>query len=289
MMSNHELRARAHKVIRPNLQVLLVIALITALPGLLSEVLISLTGSDVWTYLYHAGLDTSATVERLAEALESYGAERGWIVAALYVMQALVTPVLVLGLINATLTLLRGGTAVTSTAFSRLGAFGRSVRLTLLMAVKFFLWMLPGVAVTVVTAFLGETAFMLGFSVGSLLMSVLLLLAYYRYSMAAFFLADDPGLGARACIRQSKAVMKTRKMQLFSLEVPYLLATMLVDALVAGILPGTIGFAIDMLVGLVITVYLYGARCAFFEAYSRPDGGRAHAFQSDPYHTEMKE
>lgn len=296
MMNNLDLRMRMRRVIKPNMQILLVIALITALPGLLVSVLTVLTGSDIWSYLFTHGVDTSVTPDRLLEVIEAYATERGWVTGLLSLMQALITPVLTLGLINAILTLLRGGTATVGTVFSRLHAFARAVGVALITFIKILLWSLPGVAVMFLAAFLllqtgSLSVYSLLITAGAVLMTVLMVIASYRYVMALFFLADAPETGPLSCIRQSKTVMKNRKMQLLSLELPYIAGNWLASSLISMLLSGVIGTTLSMMAQLIFMVYIYGARCAFFEAYSRPSGGRAHAFQSDPYHSddEMKD
>ena len=294
MITNYELRQRMRKVIRPNLQVLLVIALIASLPGLLTSVVSTLTGWDLATWLYNHGVDTSATAERLLEEIQAFALAQGWKSAILNLAQALVSPVLLLGLINGMLTLLRGGTVVVGTAFSRLNAFLRSVGVTLLVAVKVFLWTLPALALMMAATwllFLTESVVVYSILLlaSSILMTVLMVMATYRYAMASFFLADEPEMGVLACVRQSKAVMKKRKLQLLSLELPYVLGGSIASTLIASLLGGVIGSTISMMVQLIFIVFIYGARSTFYEAYARPAGGRAHAFQSDPYHDEMKE
>lgn len=296
MMNNFELRMRLRRAIKPNFQVLLVIALIVALPELLVSVGTVLTGSDVWTYLYQQGIDTSATADRLLEAVSGYyTAGRGWMVILCTLLQALVTPVLTIGFINAILTLMRGGTATVNTVFSRLSAFVRAMGVALLTLVKTFLWSLPSVPLMALAVYLlfqtqsiGLYLFLMMVALG--LMLALMIMATYRYVMALFFLADEPELGPLTCIRQSKAVMKGRKMQLFMLEAPYIIGYMVAGSFISALLSGVIGTALSMMVQLIFMVYIYSARCVFFEATSRPDGGRAHAFQSDPYHDdEMKD
>ena len=294
MMNNFDLRLRMRRVIKPNFQVLLVIALIVSLPGLLVSVVTVLTGSDLATYLA-SSLDTSVTAEQLMETINAHLAERGWITWLATLLQGLITPVLSMGLITAFLSLLRGGTATVSTVFSRLHAFGRSVLLTLIIFVKLFLWALPGAAVMTLAACLllltrSFTVYSLLTMASLVLMVALVVMASYRYIMALFFLADEPGTGALACVRKSKAVMKNRKLQLFSLELPYIAGNWLAASFISLLLDGVIGTTLSLVIQLIFAVYIYGARCVFFEAYSRPGGGRAHAFQSDPYHDdEMKD
>lgn len=289
MPTNFELRRRMRGIIRPNLQVLLLIALIAALPGLIASVVTILTGSDLMSYLLLQGIDTASTAEQIMEIIQSYASGRIWFAFGLTTVQALVTPVLMLGLINAILTLLRGGAIEVRFAFSRLSAFGRSVLLMLLVTLKLLLWALPGMAVMLLSAFLGESGVMLGFPVGSLLMLVMVMMAAYRYAMANFYLADQPETGVLACARQSAAIMKNRKLQLLSLDLPYLLGNYAVTSLLSMLFSGVIGTTLSMAIQLVFNVYLYGARCSFFEAYSRPSGGPAPVPETDPYHDEMKD
>lgn len=294
MMNKYDLRQRMRKVIKPNLQTLLVIALIAALPGLLASVVTTMTGSALADYLYKHGVDTSATLERLTEALEGFLAERGWVAPVMFLLQALTAPVLTLGLINAILTLLRGGTITFATAFSRLRSFPRAVGVALLVYLKVFLWALAAVPLMLLAFILlmrtgsltGYTLLMTG---SSSLMMALTIMASYRYAMSNFFLADEPETGVPACVRRSKAVMKGRKMQLFQLELPYLVGNWLAASVISMLLAGVIGTTLSMLVQLIFTVYLYGARCAFFEACVHRRGIAPQPAPTDADDEEMKD
>ena len=292
MITNYELRQRAGKVIRPNMQVLLLIALITALPGLLVNVIIARTGSDLTTYLFNQGIDTSATADQLMEMISRFQLERGWVAPVLSLLNLLITSALSLGFLNAMLTLLRGGTVVVGDAFSRMNIFLRAALLSLWIAIKMILWALPGMALTILSLFaglrsdaLGVIAALAGFG----LLVTLPVMAYFRYALATVFQADEPETGVFACVRKSKDVMKGRKMQLFMLTLSYNLLRMLVIMVGVELLGYVLGNLVSMMVQLILSVYINGAICAFYEAYARPDGGRAHAFQADPYHGEMQE
>lgn len=289
-MMNYDLRRRASKVIRPNLQVLLVIALITALPGLMINVIVARTGSDLTTYLFAQGIDATSTVEQLMEGVSRFYAERAWVAPVLSLAGALIIPVLTLGFNQAMLTLLRGGTATVTDVFSRMSIAIRATLLTLWITVKMLLWMLPGFALIVASVFLGYDgpAALLAL-VGIGLLVALPTVAYYRYDLAPIFLADEPETGVLACVRKSKAAMKGRKMQLFTLTLPYNIGRGLAVGLGVEILGYVLGNLVSMTIQLILSVYITGACCAFYEAYARPEGGRAHAFQADPYHDEMQD
>lgn len=289
MVTNYDLRQRASKVIRPNLQVLLLIALIAALPGLLINVVIARTGSDATAYLFSHGVDTASTADQIIEVMAQFSRERGWVAPLLSLVNLLITPVLTLGFLNATLTLLRGGTAVVGDAFSRMRVMLRATLLTLWVAIKIVLWGMPGMALVVLSLFVGEAGFVILNLAGFILILALTAMAYYRYSLATVFQADEPELGVLTCVRKSKAVMKGRKMQLFMLTLSYNLWRVLAITLGVELLGYVIGNLVSLTVQLVLSVYINGAYCVFYEAYARPAGGRAHAFQSDPYHNEMQE
>lgn len=260
-----------------------------ALPGLLANVILMRTGSSLTDYLYAQGFDTSVTAEMLTEAVMAFYRERSWILLAAGALQLLVTPVLTLGFLNATLTLMRGGTAVVGDVFSRRGVALRAVLLMLWIGVKMVLWALPGMALMLLSLFLDSELLILPWALGMILSTALMFVAYYRYSLATLFQADEPEMGVFACVRRSKEVMKGRKMQLFSLTLPYSLGRALAVSLGVQLLGYVFGNLVSMTIQLILSVYATGAICAFYEAYARPDGGRAHAFQADPYHDEMQE
>lgn len=287
MITNHELRQRARQIIKPNLQVLLLIALIVSLPSLLSNVVTVLSGNNLLS-MYQQNLDTSMTVEQLLAVTESYVSSSVWMAMFLSIAQVVLTPVLTLGFINALLTLLRGGTVGVATVFSRMRAFGRSLLLTLLLSLKLFLWTLPGMAIMIVGAFLGENGFLAAF-IGSVVMLILVLMAVYRYALAIYFLADVPTTGPRVCIRQSKEVMKNRKWQLFSLELPYYAANYAIYTLISLVIPGVIGTTLSLMAQLIFMVYIEGTQCAFFEHHVHPENAVSPDSEKDPDQDEMKD
>ena len=288
MITNYELRRRSRQVIKPNMQVLLLIALVASLPGLLANVVTVLSGNSLLSQ-YQQSIDASMTVEELMGMMERYVSSGVWMAMTLSMAQAVLTPVLTLGLINAFLTLLRGGTVGVATVFSRMRAFGRSILLTLLLTLKIFLWTLPGMAVMILGAFLGESGFLFAATIGFVLMLVLVILAAYRYAMASYFLADVPTTGPRVCIRRSKEVMRSRKWQLFALELPYLAGNYAIYTLITLVIPGVIGTTVSLMAQLIFTVYIEGARCAFFEHYVHPENALSPAAEKEPVEGEMKD
>jgi uncharacterized membrane protein len=56
-----------------------------------------------------------------------------------------------------------------------------------------------------------------------ILVFALVIPAMLRYFLSTYVLADEPSTGVFECVRQSKAMMKGHKWQLFKLTIPYLL------------------------------------------------------------------
>jgi len=133
-----------------------------------------------------------------------------------------------------------------------LGVFGRmksclkAFGLNLWLALKFTLWMLPGLLLfvggAVVSALemyeIGNWILVLGAG----LLFVLGIPAIFRYAMATYILADEPTRGIRECVTLSKTWMKGRKWQYFKLAIPVVLKSL------------AVGFAVSMLCALVIGV-----------------------------------
>lgn len=109
----------------------------------------------------------------------------------------LVTPPLSVGLCMVYLGLTEGKKAEVGTMFKGFQVFGKSIWLTILVAVFTFLWTLlfyiPGIIKT------------------------------YSYSMAFYVLADNPEMTAREALRESKEIMKGHKWELFVLELSFFL------------------------------------------------------------------
>ena len=163
---------------------------------------------------------------------------------------------LMMGLLSAMIGLCRDGEAVTvKAAFSRMRMTFKAFGLNMWIALKTFLWMLPGyglmlllMIVMIVMLVLMEygaiepltrsdlDVFMLAFG-GLMTLSMALMLALglpasYRYLLSLYILADKPDTRVFDCVKQSKAMMLGHKWQAFKLTLPLCL-TMFVVMLVA--------------------------------------------------------
>ena len=276
MVTNYELRRKAHKALKPCFPIVLLVALIAALPSLLSQLLVIMTDSSYLLYLLELSAATDSvlytgTTAQLTESLMTFMQDKGWINIIAEVLAYAVMPVLQLGLLNCLLIVLRGGEASVNLAFSRVNCFLRSLGLMLLTLGKMLLWTLPGMAVSLAGGLLITSSPDLGLALtfgGSILTIVLSIRATYAYAMATLVQADLPSTRARDCIARSKQIMLGKRMQLFRLELLYIGWTLLAN-LVTMSLSGVIGSTISMVLQLVISVYMTAARCSFYEHHSK--------------------
>lgn len=109
----------------------------------------------------------------------------------------LVTPSLSIGVCMIYLGLTEGKKAEVGTLFQGFQAFGKSIWLSVLVAVFTFLW--------------------------SLLFVIPGIIKSYSYAMAYYVLADNPEMTAREALRESKEIMHGHKWELFVLQLSFIL------------------------------------------------------------------
>ncbi len=136
-----------------------------------------------------------------------------------------------LGLSSALLRVAKQENAGIRCLFSRMGQSFKAFGLMLWVALKTWLWMLPGMVVALAGSGLilavdtlkdtpNDAQLVMTFVpffVGYALMFALMIPAALRYSLSFTALADDGSRGIRACVSHSKALMKGRKWQFFKL------------------------------------------------------------------------
>lgn len=299
MIPAFEFRRRARVAMKPLMPILLIVALIAALPSLINDAVILIADADpnqltstftnrLLQVVEGAGLtqsevlgevavdevqlakDILAVQEGYLADVKTFLKEKGWLVGALSLMVMVLGPVLNLGLINANLHALRKQEFTALIALSRMKYILKAVGLMLLVAVRVFLWMLPGLLVTLSALFVDANMATLLMIVGAVAMIVLGIMASYRYAMAVYILADEPATKLRACVRRSCEVMNKRKFELFSLEISFvgwsLLLTM-VQSMLMNFGP-VIGMTLSMFASLFLTVYTNCAQAAFYQEYA---------------------
>lgn len=299
MIPSFEFRRRARLAMKPVMPLLLIVALIAALPSLINDAVVLIADADpnqlmndfsnrLMQVVENAGLTQNAVVgevvideAQLARDIlavqDSYFAnlrtfiqEKGLLIAGLSLMVMVLGPVLNLGMINAMLHALRKKEFTAAIALSRIKYILKAVALMLLVALRIFLWMLPGMALMIVALFLPQKLVTLAVIVGFAAAMVMGIMAGYRYALAVYVLADVPTTRLRDCIRRSCEVMKHRKMELFSLEISFIgwhLLLSLVQSMLMSF-GAVIGLTLGMFASLFLTVYTNCAQAAFYQEYA---------------------
>ena len=162
----------------------------------------------------------------------------------LMLIVTLLTSGLTLGYIQALLALCRGEEVSVSQVFSRMGQCFKAFRLSLWVGLKIMLWALPlyaiigfvgfGIAVAgdpnaaELTNATAQITLMVLPLVALVGVATLVIPAALRYMLSTYVLADKPDTGVRACVHESKAMMKGHKWQAFKLVIPMILMVYLI-------------------------------------------------------------
>lgn len=293
-------RARARSAMKPVMSILLVVALIAALPSLISSTVLLMTSATPETILVDFsdramqvmekyGLTQTVVVEpdpidlAAMEAdvwgvydaffadMDTFARTKGPIILGLSLMTMVLSPALTLGLINALLHALRRQEFTFSIALSRLRYFPKALGMELLLGLKYLLWMLPGMALMIAAMWLPAEAMILVMLLSVVVMMIPVVIAAYRYALAIFILADRPDTRITECIRRSKEIMKRRKLELFFLELSFIGWNLLVSyfqVMADGLLGPVLGMALGQFATLFLTVYMTCTQAAFYQEYA---------------------
>lgn len=299
MIPSFEFRRRARQAMKPVMSVLILVALIASLPSLISSAVTLMADADPATLLNtfsdrltqvveKHGLtqppvtgeivvdkaqleaDVLAVQEAYFADVKTFAKEKGPLVLGLSLMVMIASPVLMLGMINAMLHALRKKEFTAGIALSRARYLFKALGLELLIAVKLFVWMLPGTLLMVLSLFLPPTLTALVAIVGLVATIVMGVRAGYSYSLSVFVLADEPQTRVRDCIRRSREVMQGRRMEMFSLEISFI-GWQLLLSMVQSFLLGfgaIIGLTLGMFAALFLDVYTHCAKAAFYQEYA---------------------
>lgn len=168
------------------------------------------------------------------------------LMGVLSVLALIITPALHLGCNHYFLSRLKGEDPGFAGLFSRISILGKALWLSIVTGIKVFLW--------------------------SLLLVVPGIIAAIRYSMAPYFLAENPSLTVREAIQKSKQVMQDSKLSYFFLTFSFF-GWMLLSYFLQ-ILLGSVNTILSLVVGqfmeVFISAYMYGAFAAFYKAISSP-------------------
>ena len=111
----------------------------------------------------------------------------------------------------------------------------------------------------------------------SLLLFVPGVIAALRYSMAAYYMAEDPSISAGEAIRRSKEAMKLkgRKMSYFMLLLSFVgwnLLISMVQVLLLGMLGNVITLVAAQFMALMLNTYINASCAAYYFSISRTEG-----------------
>lgn len=186
--------------------------------------------------------------DRLFAAVDSIPLSMWLVMIAANVLSFVLGPALAAGCRRYFIRLDEGeDVGVHSGLLGRMGIWRRTLWLYVIMAVKTFLW--------------------------SLLFIVPGVIAALRYSMAPYYLADDPSLTAKQAMEKSKATMKHRKFAFFALELSFIGWSLLINV-VQGVLGSLLGTVLMLVaaqfMSLALSVYMNASCASFYRAVTQP-------------------
>ncbi len=241
MLGSYYYKTKAKEALRGNWQNAMLVAFFSGVLGTLLQVL---------QLVLLPNQNSFATVEAYADALLQVPGQN-WMALLLVSLLALVlSPVLGLGCNHYFVELTRKNDLGFAGLFSRMRLLGKALWLYVRMAVQIFLW--------------------------SLLLIIPGIIAAVRYSMAPYYLAENPDISAAEALSRSKTAMEGHKMTFFSLVVSFVGWSML--ALLLEMYLGGVNYVLGIVASLALQVwvaaYQNGAVAVFYRSVSEEDGIR---------------
>lgn len=294
--NNFILRLKARQALAGHWQTALVVMLAASLPGWIAQVASLMQGGGLQQQLmailmYGNGKQLADPNYLLKLVEHQLGASR-LITNVLSVAAFLVTPLFTLGMLRFFLELLRGRKDQGWTAVFALAKTGlKGLGLELLMGLKMLLWALPGLgcmALLILVVSITEGASPYGVSWMFTLMIVCYvgaivppIIAYFRYALSMFYLADHPDWRCRDCLKASIRSMAHQKLNLLLLRLSFLGWTLFISMVsnMALYMLGTVLYQVIYLgLSLALSVYVNCSLCAFYLAWG--PGGEVDPLQA---------
>lgn len=267
MMGSFLFKQKAREVLKGNWQTALVVSFFSGLFLTIAQVLQTVTLQDVQSVMDSltvllGSLGADVTNEQSAQVLQLYDKlfaaiasipDGMWaMLIGVNLLALLVTPALTLSCNHYFISLVKGRAAgVKEGLMSRLPIWLKALWLHVRMFVQIFLW--------------------------SLLLFIPGIIAALRYSMAAYYLAEDPSISAGEALRRSKEAMKVkgRKPSYFLLLISFVGWNLLISMaqfFLASMLGTVITLVAAQFMSLALTTYINASCAAFYHAVSQPDG-----------------
>lgn len=239
IVSPYIFKSKALRALKGNWQTALLVSFFAMLP---------MTAVQLFQATQLPGVAALNDPAALRAAVAAVPAATWTLLGVLSALSLVLTPVLTLGCNFYFIRRIQGEELGFRGLFSRMGGFGKALLLYLLIYVKTFLW--------------------------ALLLIVPGLIAALRYSLAPYYLAQDPTLSVTEALQKSKDAMRDKKMNLFLLEASFiiwLLGAMLTETLLAGA-SVILGMVASQFIQLMMTTYLNASVAGFYLAAAAPDG-----------------
>ncbi len=318
--NNFILRLKARQALAGHWQTALVVMLAASLPGWIAQVASLMQGGglqqQLMAILMYGNGEQLADPNYLLKLVEQQLGASRLITNVLSVAAFLVTPLFTLGMLRFFLELLRGRKDQGWTAVFALAKTGlKGLGLELLMGLKMLLWALPGLgcmALLILVVSITEGASPYGVSwmftlkldgvpiAGSVKASpygvswmftlmivcyvgaiVPPIIAYFRYALSMFYLADHPDWRCRDCLKASIRSMAHQKLNLLLLRLSFLGWTLFISMVsnMALYMLGTVLYQVIYLgLSLALSVYVNCSLCAFYLAWG--PGGEVDPLQA---------
>ena len=294
--NNFILRLKARQALAGHWQTALVVMLAASLPGWIAQVASLMQGGglqqQLLAILMYGNGEQLADPNYLLKLVEQQLGASRLITNVLSVAAFLVTPLFTLGMLRFFLELLRGRKDQGWTAVFALAKTGlKGLGLELLMGLKMLLWALPGLgcmALLILVVSITEGASPYGVSWMFTLMIVCYvgaivppIIAYFRYALSMFYLADHPDWRCRDCLKASIRSMAHQKLNLLLLRLSFLGWTLFISMVsnMALYMLGTVLYQVIYLgLSLALSVYVNCSLCAFYLAWG--PGGEVDPLQA---------
>ena len=267
MMGSFLFKQKAREALKGNWQTALVVSFFAAILTTAAQVAQSVALQDVQSVMSSlqalmgtlgAELTNAQSQQvlelynKLFEAIGSIPDSTYALLLGLNGLALVVTPMLTIGCNYYFISLVRGkDIGVTKGLFGRASTWLKALWLHVRMFVQILLW--------------------------SLLLFVPGIIAALRYSMAAYYLAEDPSISAGEALRRSKEAMKVkgRKPSYFMLLISFVgwnLLISMAQLLLSGMLGAVITMVAAQFMSLALTTYINASSAAFYHAVSQKDG-----------------
>lgn len=270
-------RFRARKALKGHWLTALQIALVVSLLPWLIRGIFNYTSGDLIRKLTEiansdALLDGTFSPAILTGFLQEYG-PRLYLFTGIELLAYLLIPCLTLGMDKWMMDRLRNQESPFTAVFCRAKLFLKACGLEIYVALKIFLWMLPGLCLTVLVSYLfilmGKTSSEFMTMVRMYIISVLpfsmivpAFFAYVRYALAEYVMAEKPETRIRECVSRSKKLIKGN-LRLVAMNVLFFFLLIFLTSLFGG-LPGVLYYLVTLLVSLALTAYWTGTLSAVY-------------------------